>query len=25
VFQVERRGDEFWARWGKKAAPTVGS
>ena len=25
VFQVERRGDEFWARWGKKAAATVGS
>jgi hypothetical protein len=25
VFQVERRGEEFWARWGKKAAATVGS
>jgi hypothetical protein len=25
VFEVEQRGEEFWARWGKKAAPTVGS
>jgi hypothetical protein len=25
VFEVEQRGEEFWARWGKKAAATVGS
>jgi hypothetical protein len=25
VFQVEQRGEEFWARWGKKVVPTIAS